>query len=250
MSYEDGFPTDPSEDSEVKRNPIQRVGGHFQKKIVGGLLEMLPVMITVIVIVYIVNFIDGMVKPMIDFFVDRGLAFPYMEEILTFPGIGLMAGIVMFYALGLFISMKPGKKATAFLVESFGRIPVVKGVFGVTQQITSVITSDFGFSRVVFLEWPRQGMIAMGFVTARIQASRGHRALVMVYIPTIPNPTSGNMALVVEDDVMETDLSVDDAMRLIFSGGIVPPDSLSIARMPGAQRSDLDFLGKFNTERH
>ena len=250
MSYEDGFPTDPSEDSEVKRNPIQRVGGHFQKKIVGGLLEMLPVMITVIVIVYIVNFIDGMVKPMIDFFVDRGLAFPYMEEILTFPGIGLIAGIIMFYALGLFISMKPGKKATAFLVESFGRIPVVKGVFGVTQQITSVITSDFGFSRVVFLEWPRQGMIAMGFVTARIQASRGHRALVMVYIPTIPNPTSGNMALVVEDDVMETDLSVDDAMRLIFSGGIVPPDSLSIARMPGAQRSDLDFLGKFNTERH
>lgn len=250
MSYEDGFPTDPSEDSEVKRNPIQRVGGHFQKKMVGGLLEMLPVMITVIVIVYIVNFIDGIVKPMIDFFVDRGLAFPYMEEILTFPGIGLIAGIIMFYALGLFISMKPGKKATAFLVESFGRIPVVKGVFGVTQQITSVITSDFGFSRVVFLEWPRQGMIAMGFVTARIQASRGHRALVMVYIPTIPNPTSGNMALVVEDDVMETDLSVDDAMRLIFSGGIVPPDSLSIARMPGAQRSDLDFLGKFNTERH
>jgi len=250
VSYEDGFPTDPSEDSEVKRNPIQRVGGHFQKKMVGGLLEMLPVMITVIVIVYIVNFIDGIVKPMIDFFVDRGLAFPYMEEILTFPGIGLIAGIIMFYALGLFISMKPGKKATAFLVESFGRIPVVKGVFGVTQQITSVITSDFGFSRVVFLEWPRQGMIAMGFVTARIQASRGHRALVMVYIPTIPNPTSGNMALVVEDDVMETDLSVDDAMRLIFSGGIVPPDSLSIARMPGAQRSDLDFLGKFNTERH
>lgn len=249
VSYEDGFPTDPNEDSEEKKNPIQRVGGHFQKKIVGGLLKMLPVIITVIVIVYIVNFIDGVMKPIIDFLVDRGLAFPYMEEVLTFPGIGMIVGIILFYALGLFISLKPGEKATTILVESFGRIPVVKGIFGVTQQVTSVITSDFGFSRVVFLEWPRTGMIAMGFVTARIHASRGHRSLVIVYIPTIPNPTSGNMALVVEDDVMETDLSVEDAMKLIFSGGIVPPDNLSIARMPGAQRSDLDFLGRFNTDR-
>ncbi len=253
MSYEDGFPTFPTDrddDSGSKRNPVQRVGGHFRSKMVGGLLEMLPVIITIIVIVYIVNFVDRSVKPIVDFFVDRGLEFPYMQEVLTFPGVGVAISVIAFYALGLFISMSPGKRATNFLVESFGKIPIVKGIFGVTQQITSVITSDFGFSRVVFLEWPREGMIAMGFVTARIQASRGHRALVIVYIPTIPNPTSGNMALVVEDDVMETDLAVDDAMKLIFSGGIVPPDSLSIARMPGAQRTDLDFLGKFDADRH
>ena len=252
VSYENQFPIDPKNASGTKPNPIQRVGGHFQSKMVGGLLEVLPVLITVIVIVYIVNFIDGIMAPFIEFLVDRGLAFPYMEEVLTFPGIGIVAGIIVFYAIGLFISMKPGKKATSFLVGSFGRIPVVKGIFGVTQQITSVITADFGFSRVVFLEWPREGMIAMGFVTARVQASRGHNSLVMVYIPTIPNPTSGNMALVVEDDVMETDLSVEDAMKLIFSGGVVPPDDISIARMPGGveRRSDLDFLGKFNTDRH
>lgn len=251
MSYENGFPIDPEDDSEPKPNPLQRVGRHFQGKMANGLLEVLPVLITVIVIVYIVNFIDGMMQPVINFLVERGLDFPYMEEALSLPGIGIVVGIIAFYAIGLFISMKPGKRATSFLVRSFGRIPVVKGIFGVTQQITSVITSDFGFSRVVFIEWPREGMIAMGFVTARVQASRGHKSLVMVYIPTIPNPTSGNMALVVEDDVMETDLSVEDAMKLIFSGGVVPPDDLSIARMPGEEkRTDLDFLGRFYTDRH
>lgn len=251
MSYENGFPIDPDDGSDPKPNPLQRVGRHFQGKMANGLLEVLPVLITVIVIVYIVNFIDGMMQPVINFLVERGLDFPYMEEALSLPGIGIVVGIIAFYAIGLFISMKPGKKATSFLVRSFGRIPVVKGIFGVTQQITSVITSDFGFSRVVFIEWPREGMIAMGFVTARVQASRGHKSLVMVYIPTIPNPTSGNMALVVEDDVMETDLAVEDAMRLIFSGGVVPPDDISIARMPGEEkRTDLDFLGRFYTDRH
>lgn len=251
MSYENGFPIEPDDGSEPKPNPLQRVGRHFQGKMANGLLEVLPVLITVIVIVYIVNFIDGMMQPVINFLVERGLDFPYMEEALSLPGIGIVVGIIAFYAIGLFISMKPGKRATSFLVRSFGRIPVVKGIFGVTQQITSVITSDFGFSRVVFIEWPREGMIAMGFVTARVQASRGHKSLVMVYIPTIPNPTSGNMALVVEDDVMETDLAVEDAMRLIFSGGVVPPDDISIARMPGEEkRTDLDFLGRFYTDRH
>ena len=251
MSYENGFPIDPDDGSDPKPNPLQRVGRHSQGKMANGLLEVLPVLITVIVIVYIVNFIDGMMQPVINFLVERGLDFPYMEEALSLPGIGIVVGIIAFYAIGLFISMKPGKKATSFLVRSFGRIPVVKGIFGVTQQITSVITSDFGFSRVVFIEWPREGMIAMGFVTARVQASRGHKSLVMVYIPTIPNPTSGNMALVVEDDVMETDLAVEDAMRLIFSGGVVPPDDISIARMPGEEkRTDLDFLGRFYTDRH
>ena len=251
MAYENGFPTDPEDASEPKPNPIQRVGRHFQGKIASGLLEVLPVLITVIVIVYIVNFIDRMMEPILNFLVDRGLDFPFLQEALTLPGIGIIASIIAFYAIGLFISMKPGKAATSFLVSSFGRIPVVKGIFGVTQQITSVITSDFGFSRVVFIEWPREGMIAMGFVTARVQASRGHKSLVMVYIPTIPNPTSGNMALVVEDDVMETDLSVEAAMRLIFSGGVVPPDDLSIARIPGEEkRSDMDFVGRFFTDRH
>ena len=247
------FPTEENMvDANVEKKPniFQRIGGHIQNKIMSGLLELLPVLITVIVIVYIVNLIDNMAHPILTFLAERGLTFPFMEKALSLPGVGIAAGIIFFYTLGLLISLKFGKKAADFIVNLFGKIPVVKGVFGVTTQITSVFTSDFGFSRVVFLEWPREGMIAMGFVTARVQPAReSDSSMAIVYIPTIPNPTSGNMALVVEDDLMETDLSVENAMKLIFSGGIVPPDSLSIARLPGAERSEHDFLGRFHTDR-
>ena len=71
--------------------------------------------------------------------------------------------------------------------------------------------------------------------------------MVVVYIPTVPNPTSGNLALVMEDDVMETDLTVEDAMKVVFSGGIVLPESLSMARFPRV-RADGEFIDRFTID--
>ena len=157
--------------------------------------------------------------------------------------------ILIFYLIGLLISVGVGKRLMGWMSDVLRRIPVVKGVYGVTLQATSALTAQYNFSRVVFIEWPRDGMIAMGFVTARVQAPGREETLAIVYIPTVPNPTSGNMALVVEDDLFETDLSVEDAMKLIFSGGIVPPDEISLARLTRDYKSDLDFIGRFDTKR-
>ena len=88
-----------------------------------------------------------------------------------------------------------------FVTDVMGSIPVVKGILGVTRQATTVMTSQFNFSRVVFLEWPREGMIALGFVTARVLKADSDVSLAIVYIPTVPNPTSGNMAVVSEDEL-------------------------------------------------
>jgi uncharacterized membrane protein len=101
----------------------------------------------------------------------------------------------------------------------------------------------------VFLEWPREGMIALGFVTARVVKPNSDLSLAIVYIPTVPNPTSGNMAVVSEDELFETDLTVEDAMRLVFSGGIVPPDSISLGRIPIEYRVDSELIGRFDTDR-
>ena len=92
--------------------------------------------------------------------------------------------------------------------------------------------SQHRFSRVVFLEWPREGMIAMGFVTGRAMSSRTGETMAVVYIPTVPNPTSGNMAFVMEDDLFETSVSVEAAMKMVFSGGIVLPKTLAFGRLP------------------
>ena len=84
----------------------------------------------------------------------------------------------------------------------------------------------------------------MGFVTGRAYAEANDQAMAIVYIPTVPNPTSGNLAFVVEDDLVETDLSVEDAMRLVFSGGIVLPDSVVLARLP-RERDEGELTGRF-----
>ena len=127
------------------------------------------------------------------------------------------------------------------------RVPIVKTVYSVTQQATTTLTSQYRFTRVVFLEWPREGMVAMGFVTGRAYAADTGQSLVVVYVPTVPNPTSGNMAFVIEDDVVETDLTVEDAMRLVFSGGIVLPDRFSMARLPRV-RTEGELIGQFETD--
>ena len=83
----------------------------------------------------------------------------------------------------------------------------------------------------------------MGFVTGRVFSEDGNQSMMVVYIPTAPNPTSGNMTFVSEDDVIETDVTVDAAMKLIFSGGIVVSPAMSLARVgrpPSKQRGRID----------
>ena len=220
-------------------NPFQRVMNHIQGRTVAGLFQLLPILVTAFVIYFFIAKADEFIRPMV-FVKDR----PW-----DFQGIGIISTIVVFYLIGLLISTAFGRRLMGWMSEVLRRIPVAKGIYGVTLQATSALTAQYNFSRVVFLEWPREGMIAMGFVTARVQAPGREESLAIVYIPTVPNPTSGNMALVVEDDLLETDLSVEDAMKLIFSGGIVPPDVISLARLPRLEKSESDFIGRFETDR-
>ena len=227
-----GQPTRLQRD-QPEPNVFQKIISHIQGKAVSGLLDLLPLLITIIIVIVIINYADSFVS-----------ALPWY-----FPGMGLIVAIAVFYLVGLMISWGPTKTVMAWKTEVISHIPVVKGIFAVTQQATTALTSQFNFSRVVFLEWPREGMIALGFVTARVHARGRSESLVIVYIPTIPNPTSGNMALVVEDDVIETDLSVEDAMKLVFSGGIVPPNVITLARMPRESQGVSEFIGQFETDR-
>ena len=228
-------------------NLFQRTGGHFQSKIVSGLLELLPIIVPIVVIVYVVNLADTAIIPILD-----AITTELSGEKLNFPtfwGTGLIIAFVLFYLIGLMTSTRPGKAVMGFVTDVMGSIPVVKGILGVTRQATTVMTSQFNFSRVVFLEWPREGMIALGFVTARVLKADSDFSLAIVYVPTVPNPTSGNMAVVSEDELFETDITVEDAMKLVFSGGIVPPDSISLGRFPLEYRANSELIGRFDTDR-
>ncbi len=229
-------------DDKEKNRPgfLRRVDRHIQSRILAGLLGLLPLLAAVVVILFFVGHADSLIRPLY-FVSDR----PWDVK-----GIGIVVFVVLFYLIGLLVSFRWGRKLMDLVQAVISRIPVVKTIFGVTQQVSTSLTSQYNFSRVVFVEWPREGMIALGFVTGRISSQDGSLSMVVVYIPTIPNPTSGNMAFVLEDDVIETNLSVDAAMKLVFSGGIVLPEVLALARVPRHPTDDpKGLIGRFEAER-
>lgn len=235
-----------SREPDQKQGKVARLGilrhidSHIQGRMVAGLINLLPTLITVIVLLFLIGNADSLVRPL-----------PFIEgEPWDFPGVGVVVLVALIYLVGLMVWVKPGMKLLELFNAFLSRTPIVKSIFGVSQQAVAAFASQYNFSRVVFVEWPREGMIAMGFVTGRIYAPSKDWSVVAVYIPTVPNPTSGNMAFVIEDDVIETDLTVDGAMRLVFSGGIVLPEYLTLARLPREPDAEpLRMVGRFESER-
>ena len=83
---------------------------------------------------------------------------------------------------------KPGMKLLELVNFLLSHTPIIKSIFGVSQQAVAAFATQYNFNRVVFIEWPREGMIAMGFVTGRIYAPSKDWSVVAVYIPTVPTP--------------------------------------------------------------
>ena len=225
-----------------------RIKNHFQSKTMDGLVEIAPTLITIIVVVALVGYADTFIRPHLANVPPVDIA--GLSLSLDFPGVGIVIGIIVSYIIGLFISSRIGMNCMRGVDRLMLYIPFVKSVFGVSRQIMTSMTSQYNFSRVVFIEWPRENMIAMGFVTGRAYSEQTDESLAVVYVPTVPNPTSGNMALVLEDHVIETDMSVEDAMKLVFSGGISLPQNFGLARVPFEHKTSIfSSYGGFTVER-
>lgn len=227
-------------------NLLNHIGGHIQSKVVLGLLQLVPILVPIVVVVYVVNVVDSAVMPTFEIVVGQ-LSGGTIEVPHVWAG-GVGVAILALYMVGLLCSTTLGRTIFEQMTNVLAKIPVVSGILSATRQATTMATSQYHFSRVVFLEWPREGMAAIGFVTARISKPGTEESLAVVYIPTVPNPTSGNMALLSEDDLYETDMTVEDAVKLVFTGGIVPPDTLALARMPIEHRVHSSLDGWFERE--
>ena len=185
-----------------------------------GFLVLIPLLVTLGILRIVIVTIDDLVRPL-KFVRDS----PY-----DFVGIGLIVGIVLLYVVGVLVSSGAGRRVVDWQGAVLSRIPIIKTIYGVAKQTTDALTSPMAhrFSRVVFLEYPRPGVMAMGFVTGHSTSPGGEGHLLVVYIPTVPNPTSGMLAFVPEDDIIESEITVEQAMKMVFSGGIVLPDMMQV----------------------
>ena len=216
----------------------QRGERHFWRRIAAGFFVLVPLLATFLIIRLVFGYIDGIFRG------DSGLLTRWIEGTpLDFPGVGVAFTIALLYVIGLLVAAEAGRRAVSWQNTVLSKIPVVKSIYGVARQATDSLVSPTGhqFSRVVFIEWPRQGFLAMGFITGHCPSPiKDGQDLLVVYIPTVPKPTSGNLAFVTEDKVVETKLTVEEAMKIVFSGGMVLPEHMNMptpfqgVKSPGA----------------
>jgi len=210
-----------------RRGPFRAIIAHFQRTLGTGILVVLPVAITVLVLKFIVDLLDPLLGK-------TALKFAPGPEI---PGLGVVALVVLVYLAGLIATHVLGRRLIRLGHRLMEVIPVVRIIYATARSAVELLSSpDKGrpYTGVVLIDFPRMGMKSIGLVTARLGVINGEEMLA-VYVPTTPIPSSGFLVVVPAKDTTPTDMSVEDAMKIVISGGIVGAEAFtSSARGDGA----------------
>ena len=195
-----------------------------------GLIIILPMMITVWLLAILVRIVEGLSSPLLlailrlvrpDFGEDPAIVG------WVVPVLGVFATIGLVLLVGALASNFVGRKVVEGFERLMLRLPVVKWIYGSARQLIDAFSStNASFRRVVAVEYPRPGIYTIGFLTksdatvAR-EGSEPLRDMSLVFLPTTPNPTSGWLAVVPSDQVVPLDMSIEEGVKLIVSGGLV-----------------------------
>nr|MEE4268955.1 DUF502 domain-containing protein [Candidatus Krumholzibacteria bacterium] len=187
----------------------------LQRYFLTGLLAISPLAITVWVSWQFYDLISANIRPWMERVPGLGDAYP--EFLLTVMGSAVF--VLLTTLIGMFTRNLIGMAFFRVLERIIEKIPVVKSVFSATKQISQVFLQDrrTAFQKVVVFEYPRRNLFSLGFVTRDEPGDD----LVNVFLPTTPNPTSGYMLMVPRHELREIDVPVEEAIKLIISGGAV-----------------------------
>lgn len=194
---------------------MEKLIRHFKGRFITGLFVVVPLGITIFILKFLFNFADGILGSYLD-----SLLTALINDHTYIPGLGMLTGVIVIYLSGLLAANVMGTRILRWWDDLFSRIPLVKSIYGSSKQLTQVFKDGkTSYRRAVFVEWPRKGVRAVGFVTAEVE--RDGERLVVVYVPTMPNPTSGFALFFREDEVHDCGMSVEDAVKFVVSGGVV-----------------------------
>ncbi len=208
----------------------------LQRYFLAGLVAVVPISLTILVVRWTIALMDQL---LLRFIPERY----WPESLIGFalPGIGLLATLLLILLAGVLGTNYGGRSLLHLSERLMGRIPLVKGIFGLFKQVAdTVLSADReGFRKVVLIEYPRRGIWSVGFVTGvsqgEVQTLIKQRTI-NVFMPTTPNPTSGYYILVPEEEARELNMTVEEAFKLIISGGMVsPPESCRLDVQPAGQ---------------
>jgi len=220
---------DYNNEPEVKvgrsRSYLSRVRNYF----LTGIIVTAPIAITFAVAMWVINWIDSKVVPLIPSSYNP-------QEILQqqtglhIPGIGLLVVFVGLTLIGFLAAGLLGRFVVRVGENLLNRMPIIRSVYGALKQIFETVlrSSSRSFREVALIEYPRRGIWAIGFITTKTTGevkSEIKEEVVNVFLPTTPNPTSGFLLFVPRKDLIVLDMSVEEAIKMIVSAGIVTPPS-------------------------
>ncbi len=189
-----------------------------------GIVITAPIGATLWVVVSFVNFVDGSVLPIIP---EKYNPETYLP--IELPGLGLVIAVVGLTLLGALTANIFGRTLIGFGESLLRRVPFVSNLYEAVKQIihTIVSGSDKSFQDAVLIQYPREGLWAVAFITADAKGELQELLpddRVAVFVPTTPNPTSGFLLYEKRENLKDLDMSVEDAAKLVISAGLVYPD--------------------------
>lgn len=195
----------------------------LQKYLIAGLLVWLPIVVTVLLFRFLITLMDqtlillpSQIRP---------------EAVIGFklPGLGLILTLLVLIVTGIFAANFVGKSMVNFGEKIFKKIPIVRSVYSAAKNFADIVFSDTGqsFKKVLLIQYPRKGVYSLAFQTStnlgEVQKKTGSD-VVCTFVPTTPNPTSGFIIIIPKEDVIEMDMEVDEAFKMIVSLGVVVPE--------------------------
>jgi uncharacterized membrane protein len=194
----------------------------LRRLLVAGILVWLPIIATLWVVSFFMTLMDSTLG---------WLPARYQPQTLLgfhLPGLGVLFAFIVVLLTGLLVTNLIGRQLVGYWEDLMQRIPLVRSVYGGVRSFTeSVLSSSNSFRQVVAVEYPRTGIWSIGFVTADNVAEVSNRTgeqLTCVFVSTAPNPTSGFIILVPKRQLIALEMSVDAAMKMIVTCGVVLPE--------------------------
>ncbi|MGM9453944.1 DUF502 domain-containing protein [Legionella bozemanae] len=190
--------------------------------LLAGLVVWLPILITMGVLRFIIDLLDNTVALIPKAYQPEQLIGHYV------PGIGVILSLIILLVTGVIVTNYLGQRLVGWGESILDRIPLVRSIYKTVKQVINAVlsTNSEAFRKVVLIEYPRKGLWTIAFQTGTANTAINNKTkdeMISVFIPTTPNPTSGFLIMLPRNDVIELDMSIDEALKFIISLGVMPP---------------------------
>ena len=208
--------------TETDKLPSSRLGRHVRNRLMSGVLVLIPLASTLFILKVFFTSLTAFARPLLR---------PWVGELPEYALmlIALFVTVAGIYLAGLITTHIVGRRFILWGERLLLKLPIVKSIYSASKQVVDTFSSSTkaSFQAAVLVEFPRRGSYALGFVTGSILNPEGS-ALYRVFVATTPNPTSGFLIMYPESEVQFTDISVEDGIKMIVSGGMLAPASYQL----------------------